>query len=471
MDRGYVVLVGAGPTKDLLTLRGKQEIEKADVIVYDDLIDASILNFAKECAEKIYVGKRYHHHSRRQDEINSILIQKAKENKAVVRLKGGDSFVFGRGGEEILALQSENIPTHVIPGISTCIAVPEDFGIPVTHRSVSKSFTVVTGHNTDEISENYEALAKIKGTLVFLMSLHTIPQICEDLIRHGKDRQTPCAILSKGFHEDKLRVNGTLEDIVTKLDNIPSPALFVVGNTSSFELQEQRASVNVVGSKEFCDKFKTLASHYGLCIHSICDIETVPLFENVPHAFHSYSHIAFTSAKGVSLFFEYMQKNEIDLRQLGHIQFACVGQQCANELKKIGFIADLIPKEYTGKALANALVNEQAKNVLILRSQKGSQEFVNILQNAHIAYTDAHIYTMKKVDIQNVPSADYTIFASGDAVRYYFESHDLKGSIPVCIGKVTEQVLGKYTDQKIMIANKQSIEEIIEKVWKDIEKK
>ncbi|MGN1418845.1 MAG: uroporphyrinogen-III C-methyltransferase, partial [Acutalibacteraceae bacterium] len=197
MDKNTVTLVGAGCSKELLTLRGLEEIKKADVIVYDDLIDRDILLEAKKDCELIYVGKRLGKHSENQDQINKIIINKARENKYVVRLKGGDSFVFGRGGEEVQALLKENIPFEVVPGVSSCIAAAEKTGIPVTHRGVSQSFTVVTGHTASEKDENYQALAKLDGTLVFLMGLSNIGQIAKKLIENGKDKNTPCSVLSR----------------------------------------------------------------------------------------------------------------------------------------------------------------------------------------------------------------------------------------------------------------------------------
>lgn len=468
MNKGTVVLVGAGPSADLLTLSGKQEIEQADVLVYDDLIDEQILSYAKAGCELVYVGKRYGHHSKRQEEINAILLQKANEGKEVVRLKGGDSFVFGRGGEELLALQSEGIPTCLIPGISTCIAVPEEFGIPVTHRGVAKSFTVVTGHNADDIRESYEALAKLKGSLIFLMSLHNIPQISAELIRNGKAADTPCSVLSRGFHPDRRRVDGTLTDISGKLDSVAAPAIFMVGQTTELTLAEPKATVNVVGSQEFCSKFREGAVHRQLEARKICNLKTVPMFEGIPSDFEPYSHLAFTSAKGVHLFFQFLAEQGVDLRSLANVQFACVGQQCANALKQHGFTADLVPERFSGKDLADLLIQKRATHVLILRSARGSADLPDLLTAAGIPCTDAHIYTMARVDSGNAPEADYTVFGSGDAVRYYFESNGLGTSKPVCIGKVTEAVLRRYTDQIILTAPQQTVDRILETILEDI---
>ena len=214
-----VTFIGAGPGPGLITVRGLEALRRADVILYDDLLDSDLLSDpALESAEKIFVGKRSGAHSVPQEETTALLISKANEGKRVARLKGGDSFVFGRGGEEALALQAAGIPFELVPGVSSAVAVPEDFGIPVTHRGKARSFTVVTGHTAADPTakeENYEALAKLEGTLVFLMGLRNLAQICGELIENGKSPETPASVLSKGFAADAVRYDGTLETIST----------------------------------------------------------------------------------------------------------------------------------------------------------------------------------------------------------------------------------------------------------------
>ncbi len=230
-----VIIVGAGPgDKELITVKGLNAIKNADVIVYDNLIGKELLDHAKEGAELIYVGKRKGMHSFKQEEINKILIDKARENKLVVRLKGGDPFIFGRGGEEILALKKENIPHEVIPGITSAIAVPEVAGIPLTHRGISTSFTVVTGHEMEGKDEKQVKLEELNAdTIVILMGITNLDNHVKNLLKNKKrNENTPVAIITNGTRDNQKVVKGTLGNIVdiAKKENIQPPGIIIVGN-------------------------------------------------------------------------------------------------------------------------------------------------------------------------------------------------------------------------------------------------
>jgi len=228
---GRVYLTGAGPgDKDLLTIKALRVIQKADVIIYDRLANPDILEEAKDGCEFIYVGKADSHHTLPQDEINEIIYQAALKNDIVVRLKGGDPLVFGRGGEEALYLKERGVKFEFIPGITSAIAVPEYAGIPVTHRGITVSFRVVTGHEAAKEKsqipwENY----KSDDTIIFLMGLHRLKFIVEKLIEIGKPKDFPIAVISKGTWRDEKTVVGTLEDIYEKAKDLPTPALIIVG--------------------------------------------------------------------------------------------------------------------------------------------------------------------------------------------------------------------------------------------------
>lgn len=231
-----VLLVGAGcGSSDLITVRGLRAIRQAKVLVYDDLIDQTLLEHASERCEKIYVGKRSGRHSIPQDQINTLLIQKAKEGGLVVRLKGGDPFVFGRGMEEMLALQKAGIHAEYVPGITSCVAIPAFAGIPVTHREMSRSFHVITGHMAGQDAENlkidFATLAQLEGTLVFLMGFGQLRQITEGLICAGKDSSTPVAVIHGNFDASVEIVRGTLLEIVEQVADsaIQTPTVIVVG--------------------------------------------------------------------------------------------------------------------------------------------------------------------------------------------------------------------------------------------------
>lgn len=241
-----VLLVGAGcGSSDLITVRGLRAIRQAQVLVYDDLIDQRLLEHASERCEKIYVGKRSGRHNMPQDQINALLIQKASERGLVVRLKGGDPFVFGRGMEEMLALQKAGIYAEYVPGITSCIAIPAFAGIPVTHRRVSRSFHVITGHMAGQDANNdqkidFMALARLEGTLVFLMGFGQLQQIAEGLICAGKDSSTPTAVIHGNFDASVEMVRGTLANIAQKIvkSMIAMPVVVVIGAVVDMEEKE-----------------------------------------------------------------------------------------------------------------------------------------------------------------------------------------------------------------------------------------
>ncbi|MGA2463588.1 MAG: uroporphyrinogen-III C-methyltransferase [Thermodesulfobacteriota bacterium] len=236
MKVGKVYLVGAGPgDPGLLTVKGLDCLRRADVVIYDRLIDESILHEARPEAEKIYVGKASSHHTLEQETINHLLIQKAREGKVVVRLKGGDPFVLGRGGEEAEALAENHIPFEVVPGVSSAIAVPAYAGIPVTHRDVASSFTVVTGHKASDRGEPniaWDKLATGTDTLVILMGIGNLAYVVDQLIKNNKPPSTPAAVITHGTTNRQRCVTGTLQDIVAKVksEDLKPPSVVIVGD-------------------------------------------------------------------------------------------------------------------------------------------------------------------------------------------------------------------------------------------------
>ncbi|WP_297431000.1 uroporphyrinogen-III C-methyltransferase [Sulfurimonas sp.] len=227
-----VYLTGAGPGDiELLTLKAHRVIKQADVIIYDRLANPEILEMAKDGCEFVYVGKEDGRHTLPQDEINEVIYQNALKHKVVVRLKGGDPFVFGRGGEEGAYLQERGVSFDIIPGITSAISVPAYAGIPVTHRGVAVSFRVVTGHESPnkEVSQIPWENFKTDDTIIFLMGLHNLSKIAAKLIEIGKPRDYPCAVISKGSTKDQSVVTGTLDNIVQKAKGVPTPALIIVG--------------------------------------------------------------------------------------------------------------------------------------------------------------------------------------------------------------------------------------------------
>jgi uroporphyrinogen III methyltransferase/synthase len=240
VESGKVYLVGAGPgDPGLITVKGLDFLRQADVVVYDRLVDETILNEVREDVEKIYVGKAANHHTLEQKEINRLLVEKARQGKTVVRLKGGDPFVLGRGGEEAEALAKNNIPFEVVPGVSSAVAVPAYAGIPVTHRDVASSFTVVTGHKASDRGEpniDWDKLAAGADTLVILMGLGNLAYVVDQLIKNNKPPSTPIAVITDGTTNRQRCVIGTLQDIVDRVrsEKLEPPSVIVVGEVVRF---------------------------------------------------------------------------------------------------------------------------------------------------------------------------------------------------------------------------------------------
>ena len=363
--KGSVILVGAGCGPGLITAAGLEAVRQAEVLVYDALLDSALLKEAAADCELIPAGKRSGAHSMQQDEISKILCEKAKEGKRVVRLKGGDSFVFGRGGEECLCLEAAGIPFSVIPGVTSAVAVPEHFGIPVTHRGTAQSFTVVTGRSGTGEAEDYGALAALKGTLVFLMGIRSLREITERLMENGKAPDTPAAVLIKGFSPEEERIDGTLGTIASLAENAPTPGILVVGETAAMHLGERSESSGsgplsgcravVAGTRHFAEKTARRLRELGAEASPAVCMEIVPLKENIPKTFEGYDWLVFTSATGTGLFFETLRERGTDLRQLGKARFACIGPGTAEQLLRHGFRADLLPERYTARDLGEAL--------------------------------------------------------------------------------------------------------------------
>ncbi len=431
-----VTLVGAGCGKGLITATGIEALKKAECVIYDDLIDDELLELpeSKDC-RYIYVGKRSGRHSFSQDAINELIINAAKGGLETVRLKGGDSFVFGRGGEELLALKEAGIECSIIPGVSSCIAVPESVGIPVTHRKLAQSFTVVTGHTADGESENYEALAALKGTLIFLMGIKSISGICDRLIECGKAPDTPAAVISRGFTEYAKRIDGRLGDIAVKAKDAETPGILVVGETAGFKLlgdNGNRSNKNnlsgirilVTGTESFTSKLKSMLSECGAVCEKHPTIKIVPQNNNVPSDFSDYDWIVFTSANGVKVFFDRLYIGDRDIRAVSNLHFACIGNGTKAELRKYGIKADFVPSEFTAQCLGRelgSLMNKEQK-ALILRAENGSKLLTKELEKAGISFEDVHIYKTEPVcsDVYG-GSYDYIVFGSAGGVKAWNE--------------------------------------------------
>ncbi|HIJ65414.1 MAG TPA: uroporphyrinogen-III C-methyltransferase [Candidatus Hydrogenedentes bacterium] len=371
---GRVWLVGAGPgDPGLITVKGLRCIAEADVIVYDYLCNPALLDNARPDAEQIYVGKRAGHHAMPQDEINGLICSKALEGKRVCRLKGGDPFVFGRGGEEALELRAKGIPFEVVPGVTSAVAAPAYAGIPVTHRGLSTSVRIITGHEDPTKPESdldWHEIAATRGTLVFLMGVRNLPAISEKLIAGGTPAETPAALVANGTLHTQRTLVSTLETIAQRAqeEGIAPPAVLVVGEVAA--LAEQLAwfeNKTLFGRSIVVTRARTQASEFAAALEELgADViqapvirveslaETPEMRAAVRDAGKS-DWVIFTSVNGVDAFMAALALEDLDGRAVGAARIAAVGPATAARLREHGLRADLVPDEYVTDALADAL--------------------------------------------------------------------------------------------------------------------
>ena len=446
---GKVYLVGAGPgDAGLLTLRGAELLRQADVVVYDALVNRELLTLAPQSAEIIYGGKRSNDHAIPQDELNQLLIEKAKEGKKVVRLKGGDPYIFGRGGEEAVELQHEKIEFEVIPGISSIVAAPNYAGIPLTHRDHCSSFTVITGHEDPEKKEtavDWALLAQESGTKVVLMGVERIGKIADNLMNQGLAKDTPVAMVRWGTTGRQKTISGTLEtiaDIVLKT-KFKAPAVTIIGTVSKLrkslnwfenrQLFGQR--IVVTRTRKQASKLTHTLKELGAEVLEIPTIKIVPPSDNEPviqsiTGIGSYDWIIFTSPNGVIHFFDYFFKAYRDIREIGNIRFAAVGPATAKKLENLNLAIDLMPKVYTAEAAANALLkyqNVENVNVLLARAEESNSELPKLLEAQGAIVDDIAFYkTVPETEDRNGAveafeegGANWITFASSSAVKNF----------------------------------------------------
>lgn len=465
-NKGKVYIMGAGPGDlELLTLKGKRAIEEADCVVYDRLINPRILDFAKKDAEMIYLGKGNTEGGVIQDEINRTIITKALEGKTVARVKGGDPFVFGRGGEEIQSLFDNGISFEVIPGITSSISVPAYAGIPVTHRGVARSFHVFTGHTMEDGTwHNFEAIAKLEGTLVFLMGIKTLPIIVSDLVKNGKDPKTPVAIIEKGATADQRVTVGTLENIIEKAKErkIVPPAITIIGEVvnlrETFKWFEDK---NLFGKKilvtrdknqagEFSDKIEKMG---GVAVElPFIEIESV-LSKVTPEDLKEYSALLFNSPNGVR---EFMKKID-DIRSLAHLKIGAVGSKTKELLEEYKIKADFIPEEYMVSKLAELSLEytKPGEKILIITSDISpcdTDKFNSMYDREFhkiVAYNTKKIIREKDEVTKVLNKVEVVTFLSSSTVDAFYASIDgdlecVKNIKFASIGPVTSETMKKY---------------------------
>lgn len=492
MKQGKVWLVGAGPGDGgLLTRKGYHVLtEQAQVVVYDSLVGQEILALVPPHVQAIDVGKRAGSHPVPQGQINQILLEQAQAGKQVARLKGGDPFLFGRGGEELELLIQNHIPFEIVPGVTSAVAVPAYAGIPVTHREYASSLHIITGHKQQGgiLDVDFPALAQLHGTLVFLMGLGNVGAICEGLMQAGMDGATPAAVLQQGTTARQRRVVSTLDRLAQEVQaaGIRPPAIIVVGHVcalaDALHWAEKRplgdCRVAVTRPRERQGTLSTALRELGAEVLELPTISTHAIRPNealrqAVKFIEGYQVIAFTSPKGVEVFFDLLREWKVDVRRLAGIRVAAIGSGTAKALEERGLMTDLMPEQYNGAALGELLAESVrvGERILLPRAREGSPELTDILKEEEIPFEEIPIYetVMERSGLlspEAVLEADCFAFTSASTVRGLAAAvgeQSLKGKCAVCIGWKTAAEAQRLC-MEVHVAQKAAIPSLIETI-------
>jgi len=491
---GRVYLVGAGPgNPGLITLKGVECIKKADLIIYDRLVSKQFRDYAKDNCKFVYMGK-LPGESSSQTRINQMMIREAKKGKIIVRLKGGDPFIFGRGGEEVEFLADNNVDFEVIPGISSALAAPTYAGIPLTHRSFSSSLTIVTGHE-DPLKKksgvNWTSLAQENGTLVILMGLANFPQIVKKLISAGKRENTPCAVISWGTTPGQKVFKGSLGEIVQKTKGIKPPGVIVIG-----EVVNLREKLNWFEQKPLFGKqilitrpvaqaknlVRLLEDHGAKVVEfptiKICSSNKDQKLDSVIDRLAGYDWIIFTSANGVDHFWRKMKKKGRDARSLSKLKVGAIGPKTTAKLENMGIMADFLPDEYSTEGIIKGIkrFKIKGKKILLPRADIAPSSLPNGLKKLGARVEEVSAYetqlpqredfaTIKKM-LRN-REIDIILFTSSSTVRNFVKlmgDVDLGNAKVACIGPITAGEAEKSGIKPDIVPPEYTIEGLVERV-------
>ena len=492
---GKVFIVGAGCGDfELIAVKALNILRKAQVVLYDNLISLELLKIPPSNCEFINVGKRFNTKSISQDEINSILIEKARQNKIVVRLKGGDPYVFGRGAEEMTALINAGIDCFEIPGITSAIGALAYAGIPVTSRELSRNFTVLTASSySKELKKevltdiDYKSLSKIGGTIVILMGIHHLKELCDNFLAAGMNPEMPVAIIMNGTLSNQKVLRAELKSIAkTAIEQgFTNPSVVVIGQVASFDLTANKTNlrkpvIGIVGTNNFCEK---LVDRTG-CLDA--DIKNLSFLDisindcNLPD-FSMFNGIVFTSPNGVDAFFKLFFAKKNDLRKLMHLKFAVIGEGTAKRLLEYGFKTDIIPEIYDSQNLAMELVKNftSEKKLLLCRANNASDEIDTILRDARINFENFTSYYInvnemkKRICMDSLSELDYLVFGSAYGVETFFETFKdykfLKNTKFICMGERCALPLKNMgLNNEIIIPSKASIDAIVSAIESEL---
>lgn len=481
MKKGIVYLVGAGPgDPGLLTIRGKELLERAEVVVYDYLANPRLLEYAPRGAELIYVGKKGGDHTLRQEEINALLVEKGREN-VVVRLKGGDPFVFGRGGEEAQALVENGIPFETVPGISAAVAVPAYAGIPLSHRDFTATIAFVTGHERADKEGGdskiaWDRISTGAGTLVFFMGVKNLPEICRNLVANGRPAETPVALIRWGTTPMQRTVTGMLSNIVEKARqaDLKPPAMIVVGEVvhcrEELNWFERRPlfgrKVLVTRAREQASDLKSRLEELGAeCIEfptiAICPPPSWAPLDEAVQRLGEYDWLVLTSVNGVKYFIERLVSAGRDCRDLKGIKIAAIGPKTAEALEAVMLRPDLVPSEYRAESILEGLLKlgVAGKRFLIPRAEVAREILPQKLieAGAKVDVVPAYRTVLPKQDAEKTGELiaageiDCLTFTSSSTVSNFFSlipkeavSNSARRPIIACIGPITAETAAGF---------------------------
>ena len=467
---GKVYLIGAGPgDPGLLTLRGKELLERADVVVYDRLVSPAILGFCNPAAKMVDVGKMPTHHKVKQSEINKLLVQFANEmpGATIARLKGGDPFVFGRGGEEALELVAAGIEFEVVPGITSAISVPAYAGIPVSHRGIATSFHIITGHekaeSNGELSLDFETLAKCPGTLIFLMGIANMDFIARRLMECGKDPKTPLAFIEKGTTPYQRTVMATLETAGETIarENVTAPAITIMGGVVELgNTLAWKKNLPLSGKRLVVTRAAKQASGITARLTALgAEVIETPMIETraVEGAFDfntlaNFDTLAFTSTNGVESFFKQLFATGFDVRVLAGKKIASVGKITEKKLLEYGIRCDYVPEDHTGEGLGKLLASLPVDHsrILLLQGNLADDTLLKHLPQATrwVVYETLPVAELPEWKREAVAVADAVVFASTSAVENFCAVIPAEAGISprtsFCIGRMTESAARKH---------------------------
>lgn len=460
MSKAYIIGTGPGD-EELLTVKAVNALKKCTAVLYDRLVSNNILNYLNDDCLVYYCGKEPGAHYKTQEEINEMLVKLAKEGHIVGRVKGGDPYVFGRGGEEVLALEEENIPFEVIPGVTSPIAVLNYAGIPITHRGIAQSFHIVTGMSANNLNVNFKALAMEEGTLVFMMGLSNLENIRDQLVANGKNPETPCAVVMRGTCSKQKKVIGTLNNISHKVKEagLKSPCIIVVGEVVTLNEKLSWYENKPLFGKNICvtrsqkqgATLRQKLRDLGAEVTSMSAIEiknTAENLDNYIEKLEQYDHIVFTSVNSVNIFFDYLVEKRYDIRRI-RAQISAIGKATWGSLEKRGIMCAVKAREFMGTGLVEALkphINSGDK-VLIPCSSIAKEDVAEGLKEAGAEVERVFIYDTVKGIVRN-PKAfdevDIVFFTSPSTVYNMVDMVGLdaiKEKHVIAIGKRTSKPL------------------------------